>query len=99
MGTQPKNQPGAWGRSTTVMGTGDFERLDRRFRAVFPELGPPQICRAPGRVNLLGEHIDYNHLPVLPVTLNRHIAVAFAPAATSIRGQGAPLHAQRPHHF
>ena len=33
------------------------------------------ICRAPGRVNLLGEHVDYNGLPVLPMTIDRTISV------------------------
>jgi hypothetical protein len=36
---------------------------------------------------------------VLSLLYGSPIAVAFAPAATNIRGQGAPLHAQRPHHF
>ncbi len=37
------------------------------------------LSYAPGRVNLLGEHTDYNDLPVLPVALSRGISLAFRP--------------------
>ena len=35
--------------------------------------------RVPGRVNLIGEHIDYHNLPVLPVAIGRGIRIVFRP--------------------
>jgi galactokinase len=42
--------------------------------------GPPtHLARAPGRVNLIGEHTDYNDLPVLPMALQREARLVFRP--------------------
>lgn len=39
----------------------------------------PQVAVAPGRVNLIGEHTDYNDGFVLPMAIDRYTAVAFSP--------------------
>ena len=55
-----------------------FDALAAAFRARFGR--PPEgLAEAPGRVNLIGEHTDYNQGFVLPVAIDRTIAVAFAP--------------------
>jgi galactokinase len=41
---------------------------------------PAFIARAPGRVNLLGEHVDYNDGFVLPAAIDRATYVAFSPS-------------------
>jgi galactokinase len=42
------------------------------------EPGPEAALQsAPGRVNLIGEHIDYHGLPVLPIAIRRSVRVAF----------------------
>jgi len=40
---------------------------------------PTHRVRAPGRVNLIGEHVDYNDLPVLPMALQLAVHVLVAP--------------------
>jgi galactokinase len=40
---------------------------------------PPLVARAPGRVNLIGEHTDYNDGFVLPVAIDRAMWIAFRP--------------------
>src|SRR5262245_45673788 len=44
---------------------------------------PTFIVRAPGRVNLLGEHVDYNDGFVLPAAIDRAVWIACSPASAS----------------
>ncbi len=57
--------------------------LSDAFRQQF-NVSPTVVARAPGRVNLLGEHVDYNGGFVLPVAIDRAVQVAAAPAAGEI---------------
>jgi galactokinase len=45
---------------------------------------PEHVARAPGRVNLLGEHVDYNDGFVLPAAIDRATHVAFSHSNTDI---------------
>ena len=53
--------------------------LRSRFRDLFRSQSEAQICAAPGRINLIGEHTDYNDGWVLPMAIDRHVWIAFAP--------------------
>ena len=52
--------------------------LSRSFSEQFNQT-PTLLARAPGRVNLLGEHVDYNDGFVLPVAIDRNVQVAASP--------------------
>ena len=56
----------------------DSERLRERFARAFgrPAAG---LAVAPGRVNLIGEHTDYNDGFVFPMAIDRAVGAAFAP--------------------
>jgi galactokinase len=68
------------------------ERAAEQFRAHHGR-EPEGLWHAPGRVNLMGEHTDYNDGWVLPVTLDRGVVVAAArrdDGVLDIRSRQAP---------
>jgi galactokinase len=52
-----------------------FTDIERIFDEQFAGL-PTHVVRAPGRVNLIGEHTDYNEGYVLPVAIDREMMIA-----------------------
>jgi galactokinase len=57
-----------------------LESLRHAFRMQYGR-APSFFVRAPGRVNLIGEHTDYNEGFVLPMAIDRDVRLALAPRA------------------
>lgn len=54
------------------------DELRSRFEKAFPGERPRLLVRAPGRVNLIGEHVDYNDGFVLPIAMTQALWVVAA---------------------
>ena len=55
----------------------NLHELPEHFEKIFGDR--PRIFRAPGRVNLIGEHTDYNDGFVMPAAVGFSIYLAIAP--------------------
>ncbi len=53
-----------------------YYTMTKRFEALYGEK-PKFFCRAPGRVNIIGEHIDYCGYSVLPAALDQDFIMAY----------------------
>ena len=66
-----------------------YTALTSRFLAVYQH--PPLFyARAPGRVNLIGEHVDYAGYSVLPMAIERDTVIAAAVADDSLLSASDP---------
>ena len=54
----------------------ESKQLKEKFKEFFQK--EPKLFRAPGRVNLIGEHTDYNGGFVLPMAIDKETAAAIA---------------------
>ena len=54
----------------------DFSVIAQTFKEIFDNR--PRLFRAPGRINLIGEHTDYNDGYVLPASIDKNVVFAIA---------------------
>lgn len=58
----------------------DYQSIISTFERLYNK--EPSVFRAPGRINLIGEHTDYNNGFVLPAAIDKEIIFAIAPNGT-----------------
>lgn len=66
-----------------LIGDGADDRIAETFHDQFGT-DPTDRARAPGRVNLVGGHVDYNDGLVLPVAIDRETVVAARPRSDGV---------------
>ena len=59
-----------------IQTTFNISRLKEKFKSLFNS--DPLLIRSPGRVNIIGEHTDYNEGFVLPAAIDKAIYIAIA---------------------
>ncbi|MEY2598301.1 MAG: hypothetical protein RLZZ142_560 [Verrucomicrobiota bacterium] len=68
----------------------------------FPEIPPPEApftVIAPGRVNLIGEHTDYNDGLVLPMAIEPHLRIEVSPRKDRWMLLSSDRHAEPPRRY
>lgn len=58
-----------------------MEKLLSVFKEKFPNTGSIYLVKAPGRLNIIGEHTDYSGLPVLPFAIDSSLKIMFSPTS------------------
>src|SRR3954465_1120973 len=59
----------------------NYHDVHKKFKELYST--EPLLIRSPARINLIGEHTDYNDGFVMPAAIDKEIFFAIAPAATA----------------
>jgi galactokinase len=78
-----------------------LDSLLARWRVAFPSSAPDVIVRAPGRVNIIGEHTDYNEGWVMPGGMSRSLFILVGRAQPPVNSSPPlpPKGGKRKHHW
>lgn len=76
----------SWDEIYDTSSSGEVNPRLKRFFASFAERYEStdglQIIRSPGRVNIIGEHLDYSNFPVFPMAVDRDLIMGFRKRAS-----------------
>lgn len=68
-----------------------WDRLYKKFSSLYNAINPHFVARSPGRVNILGEHIDYSLYEVLPMAILSDVLVAVSTSSPNRGTQEANI--------
>lgn len=63
-----------------------WDQLSKRFSDLYDGKSPDFVARSPGRVNLIGEHIDYSLYEVLPMAIAADVIIAVSTSKNTLKG-------------
>ena len=81
-----RNLEDLYPRDTLESQRARFEHLKLRFSEMYGR-SPLFVARSPGRVNLIGEHIDYSLYEVLPMAITADVLIAVSPVSRKDQGE------------
>ncbi|MCJ1465570.1 galactokinase [Pseudocyphellaria aurata] len=68
-----------------------WNRLVDVFKETYENQSPTFVARSPGRVNIIGEHIDYSLYEVLPMAIAADVLIAVSHSPQIASDQGANI--------